>query len=146
MSKLIEYSSTSSIMDIKIKLNDKVYSFNLDKELKISESRVGVHLMNQARSYAFVAMLHKKLIIKARDQQREISRAKDSAVSKWAETMQITAAKAKAANDLKVKKLENDLMQIEEARDTIEVCVRSFEMRKDLIQTLSANIRKEKIN
>jgi len=133
-------------MDIKIKLNDKVYAFNLDKELKISENRVGIHLMNQARSYAFVSMLHKKLIIKARDQQREISRAKDAAISKWAETMQITAAKAKAANDLKVKKLENDLMQIEEARDTIEVCVRSFEMRKDLIQTLSANIRKEKIN
>ena len=145
MSKLIEYSSTSPIMDIKIKLNDKVYAFNLDKELRISENRVGAHLMNQARSYAFVAMLHKKLIIKVRDHQKHIARVRDLAISRHTDSMGIMAAKAKSANDPKLKKLEDELMHIEEARDTIEVCVRSFEMRKDLIQTLSANIRKEKV-
>jgi len=132
-------------MDIKIKLNDKIYSFNLDKELRISENRVSIHLMNQARSYAFVAMLHKKLIIKVRDHQKHIARARDLAVSRHTHTMGIMAAKAKSANDPALKKLEDELMHIEEARDTIEVCVRSFEMRKDLIQTLSANIRKEKV-
>lgn len=132
-------------MDIKIKLGDKVYAFNLDKELKMSENRVSIHLMNQARSYAFVAMLHKKLIIKARDQQKAISRARDLAISKYLSDNGVMAAKAKSANDPRVKKLEDDLLHIEEARDTIEVCVRSFEMRKDLIQTLSANIRKEKV-
>ena len=145
MSKLIEFSSTSPIMDIKIKLNDKVYAFNLDKELRISENRVGAHLMNQARSYAFVAMLHKKLIIKVRDHQKHIARVRDLAISKHTDSMGIMAAKAKSANDPQLKKLEDELMHIEEARDTIEVCVRSFEMRKDLIQTLSANIRKEKV-
>ena len=145
MSKLIEFSSTSPIMDIKIKLNDKVYAFNLDKELRISENRVGAHLMNQARSYAFVAMLHKKLIIKVRDHQKHIARVRDLAISNHTDSMGIMAAKAKSANDPQLKKLEDELMHIEEARDTIEVCVRSFEMRKDLIQTLSANIRKEKV-
>lgn len=145
MGRLIDYSASSPIMRVKIKYNNEVFEFNLDTELRIIESKVTGHLMNQARSYAFVAMLHKKLIIKARDHQKHISRARDLSISRYAESMQITAAKAKSANDPKVRKLEDQLIEIEEARDTIEVCVRAFEMRKDLIQTLSANIRKERV-
>lgn len=145
MSKIISYSSVSPLMKVKVRYHGEIFEFNLDQELKIMESRVTAHLMNQARSYAFVAMLHKKLIIKARDQQRAINRARDLAVSRLSSSMQIMAAKAKAGSDKKVIKLEDQLIEIEEARDTIEVCVRSFEMRKDLIQTLSANIRRERV-
>ncbi len=146
MSKLVSYAESSPIMDIKIKYNDQVFAFNLDKELKVSEATVATHLKNQTRGYAFLAMLHKKLMIKVRDEQKALNRYKYSKLAQIKPNFStLKEAEANMSSDIKLLKMENSLLHLEEARDTIEVAVRAFEMRKDLIQTLSANIRKEKL-
>lgn len=146
MSKLIKYAETSSIMEIKIKYNDQIFAFNLDKELRVSETNVAIHIKTQTRGYAFLAMLHKKLMIKVRDEQKALNRYKYGRLAEIKPKFStLKEAEANMSSDKKLLQLENDLLHLEEARDTIEVAVRAFEMRKDLIQTLSANIRKEKL-
>lgn len=146
MSKLIKYAESSDIMNIKIKYNNQVFDFNLDTELKVSESNIATHLKNQTRSYAFIAMLHKKLIIKVRDEQKAFNRIKGEELASLAAK---SGAKWKAEAEIsslpRLVKMERNLLELEEARDVLEVAVRTFEMRKDLIQTLSANIRKERL-
>jgi len=147
MSKLIKYAETSPIMDIKIKYNDQIFSFNLDAEVKVSENNIALHLKNQTRGYAFLAMLHKKLIIKVRDEQKAYNRIKGEELAKLTSGEGGAKWKAEAAlaSIPKLVKMERAILELEESRDILEVTVRAFEMRKDLIQTLSANIRKERI-
>lgn len=146
MSKLIEYAQSSSIMEIKIKYNDQLFKFNLDTELKVQESSIATHLKNQPRGYAFLAMLHKKMVIKVRDASKHYTREKFkklSVIKPKYDTLK--EAESHLSQDLGLQKLEREILEYEEARDVLEVAVRAFEMRKDLIQTLSANIRKERL-
>lgn len=133
-------------MDIHIKYNEHIFKFNLDQELRIGENRIAEHLKNHTRGYAFVAMLHKKLIIKVRDEQKNFNREKYKVLAHLKPNYKtVKEAEANASKSVNLIKLERSILELEEARDVLEVAVRTFEMRKDLIQTLSANIRKERL-
>lgn len=146
MSKIIEYSKNSDLMKIKIEYGGKVYGFNLDEELQIAETFMAKNMKNQPRQYAFLAMLHKKLIILSRDTNQELSRKKNELMAKIKPNFStVKEADAHVAADKSVVALQNKLLRIDEMVSTMEVAVRAFEMRKDLLQTLSANIRKERV-
>lgn len=143
--KLLGYAKTSSIMNIKVEFNKKVYEFNLDEELRISEDNLNTEVKTHVRSYAFIAMLHKKLSIALNEQQQDLKRLINSKLTQQmskGET-KITAAKAATTNDVSVVAKERLIAQMEEVRDYLGVAVSAFSIRKDLLQTLAANTRIE---
>ena len=151
MSRIQKYAGKSRLMDIHIQLGDEVFRFNLYEELAISEARINTELKEQASSYAFLGMLHKKLIRSAKDKELEVVKVYNEGYIKFkAEINEETGkpinddlAKAKAATTKEYKSACNIAADIKEKMDIIKVCVDSFEQRKDLIQTISANLRKE---
>ena len=156
MRKLIRYSKTSSFLNLQIKYDDEVFKFNLYEELQVTEVKINSELKEQPSVYAFIAMLHKKLIKKAKDQKKQ----KDTVFAQryihyktQKTTKYFQDNQKQPADDLCKAFVEADklyireclrLHRVEEQRDDLEVCVLAFEQRKDLIQSLSANIRKEK--
>lgn len=146
MKKLLKFAEDSDIMNLKIRYNKEIFEFNLDEELRINESNLDAHLKGHSRGYAFLAMLHVKLKIKHRDQQKDVKRTKDKFFAKYIGKYK-TNTQGEAlmySNHPEIQEKEDSLLRTEELRDMVEVCVRSFEQRKDLLQTLAANIRKEK--
>lgn len=146
MTKLVGFAETSQIMDIKVQYNKEVFEFNLDSELKIIESNINTHLKGHVRSYAFLSMLHVKLKIKYRDEQKSVARKKSRLMYKYKPLYKtVTEAEAVMYKENKdLREMEDGVLRIEELRDVIEVCVRSFEQRATLLQSLSANNRKER--
>jgi uncharacterized membrane-anchored protein YhcB (DUF1043 family) len=149
MSSDIErYSKTSSVMDVKLEYNGKVYKFNLYKELKIDGNSTTNQLLTHTTSYAFVAMLHKKLIIRYKEASKALASNKNRLIPLIKNKYNMSSLKEAEAhlykNNKVIKEKEKELLRLEEVKDLMEVVVRSFEYRKDLLQTLSANIRKER--
>lgn len=147
-SKLTKYASKSDIMKMKVKYNKDIFSWDMYEELKIVESNLNSHVKGHTVSYAFLSMLHVKLKIKFRDEHKRVKRLKDTYMAKYAGTAtnlrtntQVEAYMYSKHNDL--KEAEDKLSQIEELKDLLEVCVKAFEQRKDMLQSLSANIRRE---
>ncbi len=149
-SKIQKYSSKSKVLDVKIKLGDEVFTFNLHEELAITEDRVQAELLVQASSYAFVGMLHKKLLSVIEDRKLTASNKKASSYLWWKGEVNETGRPysddycwAQAEVDKEYAKAMEELNEAKEKANILEVCVRAFEERKDLIQTVSANNRKQ---
>lgn len=147
MSKLKKYAQESSIMKLKIKYNGQTFAWDMFEELQIKESALNAHVKGHTVSYAFLSMLHVKLKIKFRDEQKRVKRLKDTYMAKYAGTAglktntQIEAFMYSKHKDL--QQAEDELLHIEELKDMLEVCVKAFEQRKDMLQSLSANLRRE---
>jgi hypothetical protein len=146
MGRLIDYAETTDIMKMKVQYNKQTFSWDMFEELKIVETKLNSHVKGQTTSYAFLAMLHVKLKIKHRDQIKHVKRMKDGLMVKYkGKYKTVTEAEAfMYSNHKELKEQEDKALQIEELKDLLEVCVRAFEQRKDMLQSLSANVRKEK--
>jgi len=152
MGRINKYASRSKLMDIHVQLGDEVFRFNLYEELAISEARVNTELLDQASSYAFLGMLHKKLLRAAKDKELEVVkiynegyiRFKKEINEETGKPINDDLAKAKAATTSEYKLACTLAADIQEKTNLIKVCVDAFEQRKDLIQTISANLRKER--
>jgi len=148
MGNLYKYAETSKVMEIKVSYNGEVFEFNVYKELKIDKENMIKQLKNHATSYAFVAMLHKKILIKHKELHKKLSAKKTRMIPIVKKNKGYTSLKEAEAylvtKDKKVKSMERSVLELEELKDLLEVCVRSFEIRKDLLQTISANIRNER--
>ena len=151
-SRLQSLSSTSSLMEISLTYGDEKITFNLKEELKIDENIINRELKEQPSSYAFIAMLHKKLVRRSLDSDKKADRAfakafiknKTSVDQSTGRVMSKEVAKEKAELDPIYIKLQKQSSQSKEDADVIYVAVRSFEQRQLLIQTISANLRREK--
>ncbi len=150
MSKLQKYAIKSQVMEVYIELGDEVFKFNLNEELQISEERINQETLNQASSYAFLSMVHKKLIKAARDAEMEAKKTRAQQYLNWKQDINPDTDKpyndeqcsSHAEVSQKYQTALKRWTEIQEKCNVIETCVKSFEMRKDLIQTLSANIRR----
>ncbi len=131
-------------MDVKIKYGKEVFEFNLNDELKISDSNRDNEIRNHPRSYAFLCMLSVKLktIVKELHQESKRVYAKRMAYLRE-KAPSVKEAEIKIRYDKKYLKALDDVTNAEELKDIVDVSVRAFEERKDLLQTLSANTRRE---
>lgn len=151
MSRINKYAGKSGLMDIHIQLGTEVFRFNLFEELAISEARINTEILEQASSYAFLGMLHKKLVRAAKDQELEVVKQYNLGYIRFKKEMNEETgkpinddlAKAKSATTKEYIEACNRAGEIQEKANLIKVCVDAFEQRKDLIQTISANLRKE---
>lgn len=153
MSRLKRYAFKSTLMDISIQIGEKEkYNFNLYKEIKIKESEVKRELANNPSSYAFLTMLHKDLVKKLSELKVSETKAYAKAYIKYkGETNKGTGrpnpddlAKQKAELDIAYIKSQRAVIDMSHNVGIIESCVRAFEQRASLLQTLSANARKER--
>lgn len=150
MKRIRKYASSSSLMDVKITYGDETFSFNLFEELVVDENKINQEIKEQPSSFAFLAMLHKKLLRTSKDKRAEMDKAYARAYIQYKKRIDPETQRQypkESAKELATKspiyqKAIRIYHQAEEDWGVIDSCVKGFEQRKDLIQTLSANIRK----
>ena len=148
--KLIKYAFEADLMNVFIQYGEEEFSFNLFAETLIDENTINKEIHEQPSVYGSLGMLHKKLVRVAKDKEREMERIYSSMYIKFKEqidenTGRPTAnelAKEKANNSTKYQKAIKDYIEADHHAQVIGVCVKTFEGRENLLQTLSANIRK----
>lgn len=149
-SKLLKYSQESDLMNISITYGDELFDFNLYAEVVVNENKINDEIKNQPSSYSFLGMLHKKLLRKAKDAEKEKEKTyaimfikfKKEIDEQTGRPVANDLAKEKAIASSRYQKSVEDHIEAEHQTNILEVCVKSFEQRSALIQTLSANIRK----
>lgn len=147
---LIRYAEKSDLMNVSIIHGDETFKFNLYSELVVSEDRINSEIKEQPSAYAFLGMLHKKLIRKAKDKERIMKKIyaimfikfKGDTDEQTGRPIANDLAKEKTIASPRYQKSVKEYIRVQHESDILEVCVLSFEQRSSLIQTLSANIRK----
>lgn len=148
---LYKFASYSSLMNIVISYGDEDFKFNLHNELVVDENRVNQELQEQPSAYAFLSMLHKKMIRKAKDKEREMNKVYSIMYLKYKNEVDENTnrpisndvAKEKAISSKRYQEAVKEWIEADHQSGTLDSCVESFKQRAQLIQTLSANIRKE---
>ena len=151
-SKLLKYAESSDIMNITIKYGRERFSFNLNEELRINENIINSQIKDQPTSYAFLTMLQQKLIKLAKDKEFELQKIYARQLESLRGGKDPSTGRPPSKDSCEVIILASDeyqekakeLVLIESNANTIRRAVEAFEQRKDILQTLSANLRKEK--
>lgn len=151
MGRLIDIARKSRIMDISIDYNGEKIEFNLSQELAVNEMVINKEIKHQPTHYGFLSMLHKGLIKNKDTYEKQYKKAWAKAYLSKKQKIDSTTGRA-YSNDV-AKEYANSskrylslLTKYNKAKHdmgTIGSCVESFEQRSSLIQTLSANKRKE---
>jgi hypothetical protein len=149
MKRIKKYIS-SPLNVLHIVYGEEVVSFNLAEEARIDENKIEDEIKNQPSNYAFVSMLHKKMMAEfERLKQRRkamygrlfLSAKKGTGTGRG---LSDEAAKAKVESNKKYIKLTQRCIDTREMADKLYSATRVFEMRANMMQTLSSNLRKER--
>jgi hypothetical protein len=151
MKKLEQYANSSKLMEIAIRYGEEKFRFNLYEELVINENKINQEVKIQPSVFGFLGTLRVKLKRTMKD--REAEKDKEYArlfvlfkSQKDPDTNRLypkEVAKEKAIKTPSYQEKLASYLQAEEEWGIIDVCVNSFEQRSFLLQTLSANLRKE---
>ncbi len=148
---LIELAKTSNLMMLTINNGEELFTFNLYEELKLSKLSHKDNIISQPPIYGFLTMNLHKLELRRNTLEISLERARAKSLKIWKDKINPHTrrphtddyCKAMVELDKKVKELSIQYINIKYDLGRIQACVRAFEQRKDLLQTLSANDRKE---
>lgn len=150
MKKLSNYRK-SPIFNIRIRYNGELVQFNLGHELRIDPDIIDDNLKNHSGYYGFCLLLHKKLLARFEEKKHERKATYGRLFLKAKETKVMNnrpysddAAKAWAESHKDFLKVSQECITAREEADILFTCVRGLEQRKDLLQSLSSNIRSQK--
>jgi len=137
-------------MEVSISYGGEKISFNLNSEIIIDENRINEEIKEQPSVFGFLSMLLVKLERVKNDKEKEMEKKFASLFQKYKEETDNLSgrqtndqlAKEKAINNTGYQRTVSSFHQAKEEYGIIYACVKSFEQRHLLIQTLSANIRK----
>ena len=148
-SKLRDHSK-SQLNKINITLSGEHFKFNLFQELIIGEDEfLNDNLKTQPSYYGLLLVLHKKLLTSFEELKTERKRIYGKLFFK---AKRETLNNRPLSDDLAkcwVEKhkefifISRQCIKAKDNADTIYACVKAFEQRKDLMQTLASNRRKE---
>ena len=131
---------------ISVKYKGKIVTINITKELSIDENIINSQLKNIPSSYAFLCLLRDNLIKKRDTLEREKNIAYIKALLFYKESdnrLNNDTANHKAMVNPKYLSIEERYLKaVHKANKLISIC-RAYESRERIIQTLSANIRKQ---
>jgi len=152
MSRLKKFAKKSDLMNVKIAVGKEKFNFNLFKEIVIDEDQLSKDIKDQPSAYAFLTMLHAKLVKHKKQIETDKDRAFSIAFVRYKKMIDGNTqrphskelAKERANIDPRVKKAEDKLLKASYELDVIGACVTAFEQRASLMQTLSANVRSQK--
>lgn len=144
--QLLKYASSAELMNINVRYNGKLYTFNLYDELRVEDNTLNREVREQSISFAFLLVLLKRLQGRASNLEFEIKKIKAKLwlKSKANSTDRMTKEdlKLKVDSNPKVLLKEKHYLKLKSEIDLLEASIRAFEQRSNQIQTLSANIRK----
>ena len=131
---------------ISVKYKGKLVTINITKELSIDENIINSQLKNIPSSYAFLCLLRDNLIKKRDTLEREKNIAYSKAWLFYKESdnrLNNDTANHKAMVNPKYLSIEERYLKaVHKANKLMSIC-RAYESRERIIQTLSANIRKQ---
>lgn len=131
---------------ISVKYKGKLVTINITKELSIDENIINSQLKNIPSSYVFLCLLRDNLIKKRDTLEREKNIAYSKAWLFYKESdnrLNNDTANHKAMVNPKYLSIEERYLKaVHKANKLISIC-RAYESRERIIQTLSANIRKQ---
>lgn len=131
---------------ISVKYKGKLVTINITKELSIDENIINSQLKNIPSSYAFLCLLRDNLIKKRDTLEREKNIAYSKAWLFYKESdnrLNNDTANHKAMVNPKYLSIEERYLKaVHKSNKLISIC-RAYESRERIIQTLSANIRKQ---
>lgn len=137
-------------MNVDIRYNGQRYRFNLFEELQVSEDSINKELKTQSSSYAFLTQLlvHLEKLSKELEMEQKAAWAKSYSIFKEEKgnngrPLTDDLAKAKADKSKTYITAHKAWLNALFQKGIIQKAVVSFEQRKDLIQSLSANLRNE---
>ena len=148
MKRLIKYRK-SEVNQISIRYKNEDFEFSLWQELSIDEDNIEKELKTQPSYYGFLLLLQKKLNTRFEDFKRRrrkvygklLLRAKSQKVG--SRFMNDETARAWVESHPQFDKITKLCIKAKDDADTIYAAVQGFQQRKDLLQTLSSNRRKE---
>lgn len=149
--KLLDLAKESKLNNIKIKLGDQVIRFNLFDELIVNENNLTDESLEQPLMYGYLGMVHQKLTRLRADAQQEVDKMKALAIVRAKGVADPLTHRAKSKEFAEAEaELDEDyqgaltkLAKLKFQTGILYTCLKSFEQRKDLIQTISANVRKQ---
>jgi len=149
--KLLDLAKESKLNNIRIKLGKETIRFNLFEELIVNENKLTDESLEQPLVYGYLGMVHQKLTRLCADAQQEVDKLKSLALVRAkgvADPLSLRAkskelAEAEAEIDEEYQDALTTLHTLKHQKGILYTCLKSFEQRKDLIQTVSANVRKE---
>lgn len=141
----------SKVNNIRIEYGGKIIQFNLWDEVAINEVVLNKELKKQSSYYGFLLLLHKRLLTafettkqeRIRNYAQLYLRGKDKIQKGTNRPYNEEMAKAYADAHKSHKILTLECIKLKDNADVIFACVKAFEQRKDLLQTISSNNRKE---
>lgn len=150
--KLNSYAKKSSLLDIRLKIGSEIIRFNLYDELVINTDKLNDELMNQPTHFGYLSMIMIRLK-KIRDsEENKLQKLKDSIFIDFKGDIDPQTGRV-YSNDLAEAYITQDeeyqeqltiFRKVENNYLVVKACVDSFTQRKDIIQTLSANVRQER--
>ena len=151
MGKIYQISKNSKTNIIKIKIGAEVLKFNLHNELVISEDKISQEAMEQPSVYGYLSLIQKKLFRRKEDKAAEVEKLKAKAYLRAKGEIDQYTRRPKSNEYAEYSAIADDEYQdglkelslIREQVGVITSCIKSFEQRASLIQTISANYRKE---
>ena len=145
--KLKYWETNTNITVVDIQLGEERIVFNLKDELSFNNDSVNSELKDQPNHYAFIAMLHKKALVLKREKERVLEKTRSRLFSQYKsqEKMANDLAEAMVTKSKEYQDKYKEFLSVSADVDILEVCVRSFEQRSMLMQTVSANIRRDKV-
>lgn len=141
----------SGLSQIKIKYGNEVHRFNLISITQINENTIDRELKRQPSYYGFCLLLQKKLNTeyeKLRQTRKKLYgklylRAKESLKSNSGRGYSDEAARAYTLHHKEYVRITQACIEAKDSADTMYSIIRALEQRKDLMQTISSNKRKE---
>ena len=135
---------------VSIRYKNELIKFNLLDELKIDENKITLELEHQPSYYGFLSTLHKKLLKIQEDNEMEKDKVYSQLfMSKKSDINRDTNrpfpddyCKAYALSHKDYIEAYKNYTLAKENAGVLYSCVKSFEQRKDILQTISANNRK----
>lgn len=139
-------------MDISIKYGKESIKFNLFEELVINENRINEEIKEQPSYYGFLLILKSKLERLKNDKQASVNKLFAELYVNYKSRIDSNTNRP-YANDYvearinKNKDYTKAIAQVNKAVENLAIvtaCVEAFHQRSFLLQSLSANVRKEK--
>lgn len=141
-------------MDISIKYGDEKINFNLFEELIINENKINEEIKEQPSYYGFLLILKSKLERLKNDKQASVDKLfaelyvnyKSKVDSNTNRPYANDYVEAKINRNKEYIKANQAVNKAIENLSIVNACVEAFNQRSYLLQSLSANVRKEKEN
>lgn len=151
MARINKTASTDDSMVLDLVYQGKRYKFNMYEELQIKEIHLDKDIKEHPSSYFFLLTLRTNLdanrkLLEARKKRvwNRIYKMEKAKTGAGGRPQSDDLCKAKAEASDKYKKSNQLHIEAERNWSVINNAVMAFQEKKDLIQTLSANLRKER--